>query len=63
MLRFTNTATSPWIVIHANDQRRARLEAIRGVLITDYDGKDARAVGEPDEKIIGTGPKCFETAP
>ena len=33
MLRFTNTATSPWIVIHANDQRRARLEAIRVVLI------------------------------
>jgi len=62
MFRFTNTAIAPWTVIRANDQRRARLEAIRHVLRTvPYEGKDARAVGEPDAQIIGTGPKFFGT--
>jgi polyphosphate kinase 2 (PPK2 family) len=57
MLRFTNTATSPWIVIHANDQRRARLEAIRAVLLAvDYEGKDEKAIGALDPKITGIGP-------
>jgi polyphosphate kinase 2 len=54
MFRFTHTATSPWIVIHANDQRRARLEAIRAVLLAvDYPGKDRKAVGHSDSKISG----------
>ena len=62
MFRFTHTATSPWTVILANDQRRARLEAIRAVLYAaDYEGKDAKAVGEPDHKIVGSGQKFFTT--
>lgn len=56
MLRFTNTQTSPWTVIHANDQRRARLEAIRCVLLAvDYEGKDAKAIGKIDPKITSSG--------
>lgn len=56
----TSTAEAPWIVVRANDQRRARLESIRWVLYhSDYAGKDVKAVGEPDAKIIGTGPKYF----
>ena len=60
----TSSADAPWIVVRANDQRRARLETIRWVLFhSDYAGKNADAVGAPDEKIIGTGPKYFDTAP
>jgi polyphosphate kinase 2 len=62
MFRFTHTATAPWTVILANDQRRARLEAIRSVLqALVYDGKDAKAVGKPDANIVGAGPKFFAT--
>jgi polyphosphate kinase 2 len=58
----TSSAEAPWIVVRANDQRRARLETIRWVLYhSQYAGKDAKAVGEPDAKIIGTGPKYFHT--
>jgi polyphosphate kinase 2 len=57
MFRFTHTATSPWTIIHANDQRRARLESIRVVLAgLDYRGKDKKAVGEVDANIVGSGP-------
>jgi polyphosphate kinase len=57
MFRFTHTATCPWTVVLANDQRRARLEAIRVVLAQmDYEGKDARVVGRLDDKIVGSGP-------
>jgi polyphosphate kinase 2 len=56
MFRFTNTAISPWTNIHANDQRRARLESMRVVLSAiDYTGKDRDAVGTLDDKIVGVG--------
>ena len=58
MFRFTHTSIAPWTVILANDQRRARLEAIRAVLhAIDYKDKDAKAVGKPDANIVGAGPK------
>lgn len=60
MFRFTHTATSPWITIHANEQKRARLEAMRVVLSSlTYKGKDAKAIGKPDEKLVGTGADFF----
>lgn len=60
MFRFTHTAVAPWTVILANDQRRARLEAIRVVLhAMTYDGKDASVVREPDAKIVGSGQEFF----
>jgi polyphosphate kinase 2 len=63
MFRFTNTATSPWINIHANDQRRARLESMRVVLSAiNYTGKDKDAVGTPDDKIVGVGPVFISRA-
>lgn len=56
MLRFTHTATSPWTVINANDQRRARLEAIRVILSAlDYTKKDKAAIGAIDPKITMSG--------
>jgi polyphosphate kinase 2 len=58
MFRFTHTATSPWTIVHANDQRRARLETIRVILSAfDYRGKDKKVVGSIDTKIVGTGPE------
>jgi polyphosphate kinase 2 len=58
MFRFTHTPTSPWTVIRANDQRRARLEAIRVVLSAiEYEGKDEDVVGEIDTKIVGDSPE------
>jgi polyphosphate kinase 2 len=57
MFRFTHTASCPWTVVRANDQRRARLESIRAVLSAlDYDGKDRKAVGKPDPLIVSSGP-------
>ena len=62
MFRFTHTSIAPWTVILANDQRRARLEAIRAVLhAIDYKDKDLKAVGKPDASIVGAGPKFFST--
>ena len=60
MFRFTHTATSPWTVVRANDQRRARLEVIRIVLAAiDYPDRDMKVVGKVDPKIVGTGPEFF----
>ena len=60
MFRFTHTAIAPWLVIRANDQRRARLESIRAVLLAiDYEGRDLQAIGKPDLLIAGAGPEFF----
>ena len=60
LFRFTHTATSPWTAIRANDQRRARLEAMRTVLAAfDYPGKNNSVASTPDKKIVGSGPDFF----
>ncbi len=60
MFRFTHTAISPWIVVRANDQRRARLETIRHILLSiEYGGRDLDAIGKHDPLIIGSGPAFF----
>jgi polyphosphate kinase 2 len=53
MFRFTHTVIAPWTIVKANDQRRARLETIRHVLLgVDYEGRDLSAIGVPDPSII-----------
>lgn len=53
MFARTHRPQTPWTVIRANDKRRARLEAIRTVLIgIDYDGKDVSRIGQIDENIV-----------
>jgi len=53
MLKATSLPETPWRVVLANDKLRARLELIRTILGTmDYVGKDAKAVGAIDEKIV-----------
>ena len=50
----TDTDTAPWIVIRSNDNKRARINAMRYVLAkSDYDDKDYGVVGGPDPLIAG----------
>lgn len=63
LFRFTHTTISPWTAVRANDQRRARLEVIKYVLLAmDYDGKDTSAIGKSDPLIVGTGHEFFDPA-
>ncbi|WP_108883178.1 polyphosphate kinase 2 [Anderseniella sp. Alg231-50] len=56
MFRNTDTDHAPWTVLDANDQKRARLNAIRIVLNAfEYDGKDAANIGDVDEDLVWTG--------
>lgn len=57
MVERTHSKAAPWIIVRANDKRRARLAAIRRILLTlPYDGRDLEAIGKQDKKIIGQGP-------
>ncbi|MBA4775246.1 MULTISPECIES: polyphosphate kinase 2 [Agrobacterium] len=57
MLANTHTDDAPWTVVRANDKRRARVNLIRHILLAlDYEGKDKKAIGEIDDKIVGSGP-------
>ncbi|TPL45855.1 polyphosphate kinase 2 [Mesorhizobium sp. B2-4-6] len=56
MIERTHKEFSPWIVVRANDKRRARLAVIQRILSSlPYDGRDLDAIGKPDNKIIGDG--------
>lgn len=57
MLAATHTSHAPWTIVRSNDKRRARLNAIRHVLSKlKYEGKDSKAIGRMDRKVIGQGP-------
>jgi polyphosphate kinase 2 len=51
----THTSFSPWIVVKANNKRKARLESMRHVLsLLEYQGKrEARVSLVPDPNIVG----------
>lgn len=53
MLEATDSKHAPWTVIRANDKRRLRINVIRTLLDGfDYDGKDKKAIGKIDDKIV-----------
>jgi polyphosphate kinase 2 len=54
MFARTHTSYSPWMIVRANNKRRARLEAIRHVLsVLDYAGRDEAGVSLlPDPDVI-----------
>ena len=55
----THLPLAPWIVVRADDKRRARVNVIRSILHgLDYSGKDADALGNIDPKIAG-GPDLW----
>ena len=61
MIATTHTKHSPWIVVKANDKRRAHLALIRHALLNmDYEGQDKAALGEVDKKILGLGPDMLK---
>jgi polyphosphate kinase len=61
MLKETHSEYAPWTVVKGNDKRRARLNLIRHILKTlDYTGKDKKAIGDLDDKIIGWGPNFLK---
>jgi hypothetical protein len=54
MFKATDTDIAPWIVVRSNDNKRARINAMRYLLAkSDYDDKDPEVVGEPDPLIVG----------
>ncbi len=58
MLNATHTPQCPWTIVHANDQKRMRLEVIRLLLsVIDYDGRNPKVAIAPDPKIVGSGPQ------
>ena len=54
MFHYTDVEWAPWTVVKSNDKKRARLEAIKHVLLKfDYEGKDCDVIGQPDKHLIG----------
>jgi polyphosphate kinase 2 len=63
MFDHTHTKVAPWTVIRSNDKRRARLNAIRHILVClDYGEKDKNIVAKPDPKILGSEGEIFKDA-
>ena len=61
MFFYTHTADAPWTVVKSNDEKRARLEAIRHVRHTlPYPDKDERIVHRPDPQICGPANELAE---
>jgi polyphosphate kinase len=64
MFHYTDTGHAPWTVVRSNDKKRARIEAIKHVLLKfDYEGKNADVIGEPDKNLIGPASAMSEHDP
>ena len=64
MFERTHTPEAPWTVIKSNDKKRARLAAMRSLLVgIDYDRKDPGVVGQPDPLIAGAPADMRELDP
>src|SRR6202051_363588 len=54
MFHYTDTPEAPWTVIKSNDKKRARLEAMKHILLKfDYEGNNDEVIGKPDPLLIG----------
>ena len=62
MLKHTDSPHAPWTVIRANDKRRLRINVIRTLLAGfDYEGKNKKAIGQIDDKIVLSAETFLET--
>lgn len=53
MFFHTHTGDAPWTIIKSDDKKRARLNCIRYFLHKlDYPGKDEKAIGPVDTRIV-----------
>ncbi|MEQ8895452.1 MAG: polyphosphate kinase 2 [Roseovarius sp.] len=56
----SHSSQAPWTVVRSDDKRRARVEAVRHVLLSlDYERKDEKALGSPDPRVCG-GPDIWD---
>lgn len=63
MFKHTDTDYAPWVVIKSDCKKRARLNAMRYVLLSlPYRGQDKKRIGEVDPLIVGRASKMYETA-
>jgi polyphosphate kinase 2 (PPK2 family) len=63
MIEKTHSDFAPWVVVRANDKRRARVNAIRHLLRSvDYADKDKSVIEAPDPNILGLGPVFLREA-
>lgn len=54
MFFHTDTADSPWTVVKSDDKKRARLNAIRYILLSlPYTDKDDERIGQLDSLLVG----------
>jgi polyphosphate kinase len=54
MFERTDTKAGPWTIVKSNDKGRARIEALRHILLSvNYDGRDMNAIGVADGKVVG----------
>lgn len=59
-LTLSHRPEAPWTIVRSDDKKRARLEAIRHVLLSvDYANKDRAALGSADPLICG-GPEIWD---
>jgi polyphosphate kinase len=62
MFEATDADYAPWTVIRSNDKRRARVAAMREVLLRcAYPDKDHTIVGKPDSRIVGPPWRIYES--
>ncbi|RRS29961.1 MAG: polyphosphate kinase [Epsilonproteobacteria bacterium (ex Lamellibrachia satsuma)] len=53
MFKLSGTAHAPWCELDANDKKRARLNAVRYLLLNiEYEGKDKNVITGVDKKIV-----------
>ncbi|MGA8391817.1 MAG: hypothetical protein WB775_06735, partial [Burkholderiaceae bacterium] len=53
MFGATDSSEAPWIVINSDCKKRARLNAMRHLLLTiPYDGRDLANIGVVDARLV-----------
>jgi polyphosphate kinase 2 len=56
MIRRTDTASAPWVVIRSGDKQQARLNAMKVMLnAVDYKDRDKSLDFEPDGQVVSSG--------
>jgi polyphosphate kinase 2 len=64
MLVNADIPVAPWTVVHSNEKKRARLEAIRSVLHRlDYAGKDPGVAHAPDPFVVRPAAEVMAASP
>jgi polyphosphate kinase 2 (PPK2 family) len=61
MISLTDTEISPWTVVKSNDKKRARINAMRHVLLQfDYPGRNDAVIATVDPLVVGPASAVYE---